>query len=257
MEPIRALIVDDEPLARELLHGLVSGTPGFEVAGECRNGAEAVEALLSERPGVVFLDVQMPEVDGFGVVERVGVERMPVTVFVTAYDQHALRAFEAQAMDYLLKPFDEERLARTLRRVETQVRRPPQGVAVEPRLVSLLESLERRERYAERLVLRDEGRAWFLPVSRIDWVEATGKCAQVHAGGEVHRVRESITALEAQLDPRRFVRVNRSAIVHLDRVREVQGWFHGDFVLMLEDGTQLTSGRGYRERLQDLLGKRL
>ncbi len=257
MDPIRALIVDDEPLARELLGSLVSATPGFQVVGECRNGREAVERLRSSPPDVVFLDVQMPELDGFGVVEAVGVERMPLTVFVTAYNEHALRAFEAQALDYLLKPFDDERLARALKRVEGQVRLARGGGQVEPKLVALLESLHRRERYAARLVLREEGRASFLPVADIDWVEAAGKHVQVHARGTVHTVRESITALEEQLDPRRFVRVHRSAIVNLDRVREVQSWFHGDFVLLLEDGAQVTTGRGFRERLQELLGKRL
>ncbi|HEU4410738.1 MAG TPA: LytTR family DNA-binding domain-containing protein [Polyangiaceae bacterium] len=256
MAPIRCLIVDDEALARELLRSLVDATPGFAVAGECRNGREAVDALRERPPDVVFLDVQMPELSGFEVVEAVGVERMPVTVFVTAYDQYALRAFEAQALDYLLKPFDEDRLARALQRVAAEVRRP-RGGEVAPRLLALLEELERREQYADRLVLKEDGRASFLRVSDIDWIEAAGKYAQVYAGGKRHPVRESITALEGRLDPRRFVRVNRSAIVHLDRVREVQGWFHGDFVLMLEDGTQITSSRGYRERLQELLGKRL
>jgi two-component system LytT family response regulator len=257
MEPIRALIVDDEPLARELLGALVSATPGFTVVGECRNGREAVEVLRTHPPDVVFLDVQMPELDGFGVVEAVGVEQMPVTVFVTAYNEHALKAFDAQALDYLLKPFDDERLERTLKRVEAQVRLARGGAEVAPRLVALLESLQRRELYTERLVLREEGRASFLRVGDIDWVEAAGKHVQVHAGGRVHTVRESISTLEEQLDPKRFVRVHRSAIVNLDRVREVQAWFHGDFVLLLEDGTQVTTGRGYRERLQELLGKRL
>jgi two-component system LytT family response regulator len=257
MEPIRALIVDDEPLARELLGSLVSAAPGFTLVGECRNGREAVEVLRASPPDVVFLDVQMPELSGFGVVEEVGVERMPVTVFVTAYNEHALRAFDAQALDYLLKPFDDERLARTLKRVEARVRQARGGGEVAPRLMALLETLQQRERYAERLVLREEGRASFLPVGDIDWVEAAGKHVQVHARGATHTVRESITTLEAQLDPRRFVRVHRSAIVNLDRVREIQGWFHGDFVLLLENGTQVTTGRGYRERLQELLGKRL
>jgi two-component system LytT family response regulator len=182
---------------------------------------------------------------------------MPVTVFVTAYNEHALKAFDAQALDYLLKPFDDERLERTLKRVEAQVRLSRGVGGVAPRLVALLESLQRREQSKDRLVLRDGGRASILRVGDIDWVEAAGKHVTVHAGGREHTVRESISALEEQLDPKRFVRVHRSAIVNLDRVREVQSWFHGDFVLILEDGTKLTTGRGYRERLQVLLGKRL
>ncbi len=255
MQRIRALIVDDEPLARDLLRSLLADEEDVEVAGECGNGHDAVAFITERAPDVVFLDVQMPEMDGFGVVQTVGVERMPPTVFVTAFDRYALQAFDAHAVDYLLKPYDEERLGRALRRVREQLRRDPIGADVGRRMIALLEQLDARNRYLERLVIKTDGRATFLPVREVDWIEADGKHVNVHTGKKTHQLREGIARLEQHLDPDDFLRIHRSTIVRIDRIREIQPWFQGDYVVILQDGKQLTSSRGYRDRLRELLGR--
>lgn len=257
--PIRALIVDDEPLALELLREMLAPHRSIAVIGERRSGTDAVEAIAALAPDLVFLDVQMPEMTGFEVVEAVGPARMPAVVFVTAYDRYAVKAFEVHALDYLLKPFDEERLDRAIRRVEgalDRARPDPLG----DRLAALLAELgarvpERRER-PERLVIQDAGRAVFVPLDAIDWIEAAGKYVIVHAGAATHTLRESIGALEAELDPRRFARIHRSTIVRVDRIREVRTLFGGEYEVVLRDGTELGSSRGYRHRVQALLGRR-
>jgi two-component system LytT family response regulator len=255
MSTIDAIIVDDEPLARDLLRAMLQPEPDIRIAGEYGNGEDAVHAILEDRPDVVFLDVQMPELDGFGVIQAVGLERMPAVVFVTAYDQYALQAFDAHALDYLLKPFDEERLQRTLRRVRERLLKPPTG-QVSQRMLALLEQLDARRRYVERLVLRSDGRATFLPVRDIEWIEADGKQIVVHtADRRTHTLREGMSKVEAQLDPAEFLRIHRSNIVRVDRIREIQPWFQGDYVVVMQDGTQLTSSRGYRDRLKELLSR--
>ncbi|MDB4947353.1 MAG: yehT 1 [Gemmatimonadetes bacterium] len=254
MKTIRAIVVDDEPLARDLLRTMLAAEPDMEIVGEYGNGEDAVNAILEDTPDLVFLDVQMPELDGFGVINAVGIERMPVVVFVTAFDQYALQAFDAHALDYLLKPFDEERLQRTLRRVRERLQKSPLG-QVSQRMLALLEQLDTRNRYVERLVIRQEGRATFLPVRDIDWIEADGKQICVHAGAARHVLREGMSRVEAQLDPAEFLRIHRSTIVRIDRIREIQPWFQGDYVVIMRDGTQLTSSRGYRDRLKDLLAR--
>jgi two-component system LytT family response regulator len=254
MKTIRAIVVDDEPLARDLLRTMLAGEPDIDIVGEYGNGEDAVNAILEDTPDVVFLDVQMPELDGFGVINAVGIERMPVVVFVTAFDQYALQAFDAHALDYLLKPFDEERLQRSLRRVRDRLQKTPLG-QVSQRMLALLEQLDTRNRYVERLVIRQEGRATFLPVRDIDWIEADGKQICVHAGAARHVLREGMSRVEAQLDPAEFLRIHRSTIVRIDRIREIQPWFQGDYVVIMRDNTQLTSSRGYRDRLKDLLAR--
>jgi two-component system, LytTR family, response regulator len=231
-----------------------------DVVGECTNGRDAVATIASERPDLVFLDIQMPELDGFGVVQAVGVQRMPVTVFVTAFDQHALKAFEAHALDYLTKPFDRERFETSLGRAKQQVQlraaansartaaedREP---ALNARLVALLSDMERRQQYAERLMVKNAGRVLFLRVEEIDWIEAAGSYVRLHVGRDGHLLHEGIAALMNRLDPSRFARVHRSTIVNLDRVREMQPWFHGDAIAILRDGTRLQVSRTYREAL--------
>ncbi|MBV9772905.1 MAG: response regulator [Gemmatimonadetes bacterium] len=257
MKRIRALIVDDEPLARDLLRFMLEEEADVEVVGECRNGAEAVEAVRDDPPDLLFLDVQMPELDGFGVVRALEPEGLPTLVFVTAYDRYALRAFEVHALDYLLKPFDEARLAETLRRARERLSRADPDEVGRRVLAMLAEMEPRRRRHVERLVIRSEGRARFLPVAEVDWVEAAGKHVLVHAGKSEHHLRESISRVEEQLDPDAFIRIHRSTLVRIDRIREVQSWFGGDYVVILQDGTKLTSSRGYRGRLQELVGKRV
>jgi len=258
MDAIRALIVDDEPLARELLGSLVSATPGFQVVGECRNGREAVERLRASPSDVVFLDVQMPELDGFGVLRELGGEGLPQVVFVTAYDQYAIQAFEVHALDYLLKPYTPARLATAVQRAARQLSAPRAAPA--ERLAELLEHLERERRelgaravaapaHATRLLVKDGERMFFVPVERIDWLEAEGNYVRLHCGREAHLVRATLSGMEEQLDPARFTRIHRGTIVNLDRVKEVRPWFAGDYLVKLHDGGELRLSRRYRDRL--------
>jgi two-component system LytT family response regulator len=258
--PVRTLIVDDERMARKRILTLLASDADVDVVGECTNGRDAVASIASEQPDLVFLDIQMPELDGFGVVQAVGVQRMPVTVFVTAFDQHALKAFEAHALDYLTKPFDRERFETSLGRAKQQVQlraaansaraaaedREP---ALNARLVALLSDMERRQQYAERLMVKNAGRVVFLRVEEIDWIEAAGSYVRLQVGREAHLLHEGIAALMTRLDPSRFARIHRSTIVNLDRVRELQPWFHGDAVAILRDGTRLQVSRTYRDAL--------
>jgi|SRR5262245_3590477 len=252
MDKIRTLIVDDEPLARERIVDMLVGDAEVEIIGECGDGLAAVAAIEAHKPELVFLDVQMPELDGFGVLEAI--DQTPVIVFVTAYDQYALRAFEVHALDYLLKPFDRERFDKALRRAKHQIERERAGAAPQE-LVALLADLRSRPKPLERLVIKSGGRVFFMRADEIDWIEAAANYVRLHAGKEAHLLRETITGLAAKLDPDKFLRIHRSIIVNLDRVKELQPWFHGDYVVILQDGTQLTSSRNYREELRKLLGK--
>jgi two-component system, LytTR family, response regulator len=252
MDKIRTLIVDDEPLARERIVDMLVGDAEVAIIGECGDGLAAVAAIEAHKPDFVFLDVQMPELDGFGVLEAI--EQTPVIIFVTAYDQYALRAFEVHALDYLLKPFDRERFDKALRRAKRQIERERAGT-MNRELVALLADLKSRPRPLERLVIKAGGRVFFLRVDEIDWIEAAANYVKLHAGGEAHLLRETINGLAAKLDPDKFLRVHRSIIVNLERVKEMQPWFHGDYVIIMQDGAQLTSSRNYREQLRKLLSK--
>ena len=264
MTPLRTLIVDDERLARQQLRRLLAALPDVEVVGECATAAAAVEAIVAARPALVLLDVQMPVTDGFGVVAAVGAARMPATVFVTAHDEYALRAFEARALDYLLKPVEPARLAEAVGRARERAERGEEGASLHRRLAELVEAAARDRHpegssrdargprdatYLERLVLKDDGRLRVLRVDEVDWLEAHDNYVRVHAAGAAHLLRGTLGALEARLDPRRFARVHRSTIVNLDRVREIQPWFHGDSILLLADRTRLTVSRTYRDAL--------
>jgi two-component system LytT family response regulator len=252
---LHVLIVDDEPLARSRLRALLEREPDVEVVGESGDGTAAVAAARALRPDLVFLDVQMPALDGFGVLEALG-EPLPAVVFVTAYDRYALRAFEVHALDYLLKPFDRERFRRALERARAALQRD-ESLAVNRKLLELLDDVRPGRKAAPRLVVKTAGRVFFLRPEEIDWVEAAGNYVKLHAGREEHLLRETMSALEGRLDADRFVRIHRSALVNLDRVRELQPWFHGDYKVILRDGTELTLSRGYRPKLQELLGNTL
>jgi two-component system, LytTR family, response regulator len=250
---IRTLIVDDEPLAREGVRLHLEEHPDFEVVGECGSGEEAVNRIEADQPDLVFLDVQMPGLDGFGVLESIGTaNHLPAVVFVTAYDQFALRAFEAHALDYLLKPFEAERFAKALDRVRTQLRAQTQ-TPMDERLRSLLASLGAKEHYLERMVARTNGKIIILRVDDVDWVEAAANYVRVHIGPKQYLVRETMTNLEARLDPDRFLRIHRSIIVRKDRIKELEPLFQGDYSVVLHDGTRLTSSRGYRDKIQAFL----
>ena len=252
IEKIRALIVDDEPLARDGVRLHLESQTDIEVVGEAVDGEHAVEMINSLRPDLVFLDVQMPGLDGFGVIETVGVDAMPAVIFTTAYDEFALRAFDANAVDYVLKPFDGDRLRRSLDQARTQIRGRRRS-EIEERLIGLLAELHGRGQYLERIIVRSGGRILILRTDDVDWLEAASNYVRIHAAGREYLLRETMTNLETRLDPAQFVRIHRSTIVKLNRIKELEPLFQGDYVLILEDGTRLTSSRGYRDRLQELL----
>lgn len=254
--PLRVLVVDDEPLAREKIRGMVADDLDVRIVGECANGAEAIEAIRSLHPDLLLLDVQMPEAGGFDVLDAIEGEARPPVIFITAYDHYAVRAFEVHALDYLLKPFDRERFLVAIERAKRRIR-GERANGVDARLIALLEQLHEPPRYCERLVVKSGGRVFFLNTEEIDWIEAEGNYVSIHAGSKSHLLRETLTSLESQLDPREFIRVNRSAIVNINRIKELQPWSHGEFHILLDDGTQLTLSRNYREKLQAALGNNL
>jgi two-component system, LytTR family, response regulator len=253
---IRALIVDDEPLARSRIKTFLQAEPQVEVVGECSNGEEALEAIQQKAPGLLFLDIQMPGLNGFEVLEALEPQKIPAVIFVTAYDQYALKAFEVHAVDYLLKPFDRERFSRALGRAKEQSERQAAG-GLNQHILALLEDLKGNNRFLERIVTKSGGRIFFLRVEEIDWIEAEGNYVRLHCGGESHLLRETMSGLETKLDPKRFLRIHRSTIMNIERVKELQPWFRGDYVVILRDGTKLTLSRGYRDRLETLLGRPL
>jgi two-component system LytT family response regulator len=256
--PIRVVIADDEPLARQRIRRLLRREPEVRIAAECADGAAAVAAILRESPDLLFLDVQMPELDGFGVLRSLPAGRVPVTVFVTAFDQYALQAFEAQALDYLLKPFTEARFRAAFERARGLIGRPdlPERAA----LLALLEQVRREQRElrglveagdtADRILVKEDGRVRVVPVSEVEFFEAARNHVKVHAGRAMHLVREPLGALEARLDPARFARIHRSTVVNLDRVAEIQPWFSGDGVVVLQGGAKLRLSRGYRREFE-------
>ena len=253
--PIRTLLVDDEALARRRLRSLLGGEPDIEIVGECADGASAVQEIEALAPDLVFLDVQMPEADGFDVLDAAGARTMPVVVFVTAYDAYALRAFEVHALDYLLKPFSRDRFQTSLGRAREEVRRRREvGLRDRDELAGLLREIREAGRRPRRIVVRDGGRVSFLRVEEIDWVESAGNYLRIHAGSDAHLVRGTIKGCAERLDPDGFVRISRSTVVNLDRVRAVHPWTRGELIVVLRDGTQLPTtgdhGRRLRERLR-------
>lgn len=240
MKKIRALIVDDEPIARRGIRAQLAEERDVEVIHESGNGREAVAFIREHAPDLVFLDVQMPELDGFGVVEAIGIERMPSVIFVTAYDRYAIRAFEIHALDYLLKPFDNERFSAALQRARAQIER--QSLSdLNQRLQSLIDDLKpaEKKKFAERLVIKSAGRIFFLSVEEIDWIEAADNYVRLHAGRNAHLLRETMNSLESRLDPSEFLRVHRSTIINARRIKELHPMFRGEYEIILNDGTRL------------------
>ena len=233
---MRALIVDDEALARERVRTLLAELDGIEVIGEASGGRDAIEQILAKKPDVVFLDVQMPDVDGFEVLDAVAAEWLPAVVFITAYDEYAIKAFDVHAVDYVLKPIVPERFKEAVQRATKQDVR------------TLLD-----DRPLERLVIRAEGKISFLKPTEIDWLEADDKHVVLHTGRETHIVRQTITSLERRLAPRGFVRIHRSAIVNVEKIKELEPWFHGEYVVVLKDGTKLTSSAAHSRALHKLI----
>jgi two-component system LytT family response regulator len=250
---VRVLLVDDEPLARERMRTALARIPGIEVAGESADGLEAVAAILERRPDLVLLDIQMPGLDGFGVVERVGAERMPAVVFVTAFDRYAVQAFEVHALDYVMKPFDPTRFDAAVRRGMEQVRLRRMGQASR-QLTSLMRELPPgleppASRYATRILVREGEGFGFVETGRLDWLEAAGNYVRLHAAERSWLIRATLAAVQESLDPARFVRIHRSTIVNVERIREIQPWVGGDYVAILKDGRKLRVSRTHREDL--------
>ena len=254
MNRIRTLVVDDEPMARERVLSLLQQESDVEVVGECADGAQAINAIQQHAPDLVFLDVQMPGVDGFGVIQAISAERMPTVIFVTAYDEYALRAFEVHALDYLLKPFGRDRFQETLKHVRSSLERRRAG-DLGRRLLALVNDIKPEAPKVDRLVVKSGGRVFFLRTEDIDWIEAAGNYVRLHLGEESHLFRETMNRMESRLDSRRFVRIHRSRIVNTERIKELQPWFNGEYVVILRNGQRLPLSRGYRDKLQEQLGK--
>jgi two-component system LytT family response regulator len=252
-ERIRAIIADDEPPARDRISDLLAKEPDIEVIAECADGISAVEAVERLEPDLLFLDVQMPELDGFEVLARTGPQAMAI-IFVTAYDEYAIRAFNVHAADYLLKPFDRERFQAALRYARV-VLAGHQHNASREQMLALLKEIRANGTHPGRIPIKAGGRILFVPVDQIDWLEAADNYVRIHAGNETHLVRDTLSEFEARLDPAHFVRIHRGTIVNLERVKELQPLFHGEYTVLLIDGTRLTLSRRFKDRLQDRFGR--
>jgi two-component system, LytTR family, response regulator len=249
---IRAVIGDDEPLARERLRNLLASEADVEVVRECRHGNEILQAIQELNPDLLFLDVSMPELDGFGVLNRIPETKAPAVIFTTAYDTYAIRAFDANALDYLLKPFDETRFRKALGRAREHIAQGHKAKMNE-QLVGILNDHGSERRSAERLVFKSGGRIVFIETEEIEWVEAAGNYVNVHVGKDSHLLRETMMMFESKLDPKRFLRIHRSIIVNCDRIREVQPCNGSEYVVVLKNGKELSLGRTYRDRIERLV----
>jgi two-component system, LytTR family, response regulator len=252
MTSIRALIADDEPLARQSIRRFLKNHSDVSVVGECGDGQGAVAAIVSHRPDLIFLDVQMPELDGFAVVNRVGLEHMPTTIFVTAYDQYALAAFDANALDYLLKPFGKPRFDRALARAREHIAKRSNPELMQ-NLLRTMESIVTRQNYLDRLPITENGRILFVKTREVQWVESAGNYARLHLASSNYEIRETLSSLERKLNPKEFVRIHRSTIVNLHYVKEVHPWFHGYHLVLLESGQELRMSR-YQQDVAERLG---
>lgn len=258
MRTIRTLIADNEPTTREGMRHLLAADPEVELVGECSSGRAAVAGIRETVPDLVFLDVQIPDLDGFAVLREAGGEQTPAVVFISPCEQHALRAFEVNAVDYVLKPFTAERFHTSLQRAKQKV----QSAWLDEALRNLTALLPergpwRRARYRDRLLVRSNGTVTLLPVGEIEWIDAEGDHMRVHVGKTGYLIRETMKTLEDELDAARFVRIHRSTIVNLEKIKELQRFFHGEYVVVLSTGATLKLSRGYRDRLETLLGRAL
>lgn len=249
---IRTIIVDDVDLARERIKILLADAE-LEIVAECANGREAIKAIHSLKPELVFLDIQMPNISGFEVVEAIGVEEMPAVIFVTAYDEFALRAFEINAVDYLLKPFDEARLKRAVERAKREIAGRTPALEVEEKLRRLLKEVTSEPKYLKRIPVKSARDMTLVLTGEIDWISAAGHYLELHVGSEKHLIREQLNRLEAKLDPEKFVRIHRSIIVNLDSIKSLHPLFNGDHLVILNNGQELNLSRTYHEKLMALL----
>ena len=246
---MRTVIVDDEPLARERIESLLGSEADVEIVGRFGDAQQAAEEIAALAPDLLFLDIQMQELDGFGLLELLGGSRPPAVVFVTAFEQYAVKAFEVHAFDYLLKPFSRERFYEALEHARESLRRGRES-SLSDRLASLVEDLKAGERrYVERLLVKTGGRFVFIKVDQIDWVETSGNYLRLHCGSDEHLIRETMTGLEAKLDPDRFLRIHRFTLVNVERIKQVEPFFHGDYIVTLQNGKELTLSASFRDRL--------
>jgi two-component system, LytTR family, response regulator len=250
---IKVVIVDDEPIAREGIRVQLARYPEARIVAECGDGFQAVTAIDKFKPDLLFLDVQMPGMDGFEVLQALDLKHLPAVVFVTAYDRYALQAFEVSAIDYLLKPFNDERFERAFQRVWAQIENANVR-SIDDSLQKLI-AATRAQRYLQRVVVKTSGRIFFLSVNEIDWIEAADNYVSIHAGTQAHLVRDTLSALEAKLDPGHFVRLRRSAIVNIDRIKELHPLFKGEFEVLMKSGARLRTSRRYRKKLAELLNE--
>jgi len=250
---LRAVIADDEPLARSRIRTLLADEPDVEVAAECRNGTETVAAVRTQDPDLLFLDIHMPEMDGFQVLEALARARVPDVVFVTAHDQYAVRAFEVHAADYLLKPFDRSRFRDALERVRQHLRQARPDRGLDERVLAVLEELRTRARPLRRFVVKSAGRIIFLDADQVQCIEAGGNYMRLYVRDKLYTIRDTMTHLENRLDPDQFMRIHRSWIINLAHIDEIHPWFHGDQVVVLRGGRKVQVGRGYRGKLARLL----
>jgi two-component system LytT family response regulator len=252
----RVLIVDDEPLARAHMRELLAEAGGAEVVGECGDGREAVRRIRAEAPDLVLLDVQIPELDGFAVVREIGATRMPMVIFVTAYDEYALQAFDVSALAYLLKPVSRERFSGALERARALMQASSANDTAS-RLGKLLARMSESRTQSDRLSIKVDGRVLFVGVDEIDWLEAADNHVKVHVGQRTHQVRSTMTSFEKRLPAEKFLRIHRSTMVNIRRIAEVQPWFAGDYVFILMGGARLTSGRSYRQAIHEFMDRQL
>ena len=248
---INTLIVDDEPLARERIKRFLRDEEGIRLVGECKNGTEAIDAIHRLNPELVFLDIQMPEKTGFDVIKALDPKQMPTIIFVTAYDQYALQAFDVHALDYLLKPFNRERIKRAVARAREHLDHKRMG-NIDERLNALIADIRGEKKFLDRLVVKAVGRVFFLKTDEIDWIEAAGNYVKLHVGRDSHMIRETMNGIESKLDPAKFLRIHRSTVVNIDRIKELHPMFSGDYAVILRNGTELALSRNYRERFTEL-----
>ena len=252
---IRTLIIDDVSLARDRLKRCLAGDTEIEIVGECDNGEKAVKDIRALVPDLIFLDVQMPALDGFGVLEALSEERSPVVIFVTAYNEYAIQAFEVNALDYLLKPVDCERLNKAVERAKSRLAQLTRDDHLDSRFRAMLEDIKSGSKFLKRLTIKLTGRTILLPTDEIDWIETHGNYLKVHAGRDAHLIRGTMQSLETKLDPEKFVRVHRSVIVNVEKIKEIYPRSNGDQDLVLQNGQQLMLSRNYRDRFFAVLGE--
>lgn len=245
------LIVDDESHARERLKKYIKSDQDLSISGECSNGVEAVKIIKKKNPDLVFLDVQMPQMDGLGVIETVGAKQMPVTIFVTAYDRFAIQAFKVNAMDYLLKPVAKDRFEESVNRAKEYFSKNENN-EINKRMLDLLQEMRPQKQFIDRIMVKTSDRMYLVKVEDIDWIEADDNYAKLHVGNKYHLLRQTMKSLEDTLDPGIFLRIHRSVIVNMDRIKEIQQWFNNEYTVILKDGTELTMSRGYKDKAKEM-----